>query len=134
MPELTRLKGLYEDAKKTGCRTPWGLGQEYAREQCQETYDFIMSGRMPERMIELPEPLQWDLWDSLEVLGRHPETATDAAPKISRGISPMNRTAKDVDAACKDAAESGQPDPISALKNKLLKLRRSMQCSNEFCR
>lgn len=127
MPVLTRLKSFYEDAKETGREKGWGLGMQFSGDECQEAYDFIVNGRMPERMSELPIPLQWDLWNALEVPARHLEKEADAARDIAMGIWPMSRTAKDVDVPCKEAVESGLPDLISALKNRLCELRRSRQ-------
>ena len=42
---------------------------------------------------------------------------------IAAGFSTMSQTAKDVDAPCKEAVESGLPELISALESRLRELR-----------
>lgn len=125
MPVLGRLKTSYEGAKKTGRKTGWG---EFSKAECQAAYDFIVSGRMPARMCELPTPLQWDLDGALGGPTRHLEKEADAAAQIALGMYAMSRTAKDVDAPCKEAVESRLPDLISALENRLRERGRSRSC------
>ena len=124
MPTLARLKSFYEEANEKGWKDRLWESMEFSKNECQEAYDFIVSGRMPDRMSELPNPLQWNLWNSLKVPGRHLEKEADAARDIASGIWPMSRTAKDVDAPCKEAVETGLPDLIAALKIRLRELRR----------
>ena len=127
MPVLARLESFYDQAKATGweedTRVVWP-GSKYSKEECQAAYDFIVSGQMPERMCDLPKPLQRNLTGRLEVPTRHLEKEADAACSISAGTYAMSRTAKDVDAPCKDAVESGLPDLIAALENRLRELGR----------
>ena len=124
IPTLARLESFYEEAKETGRKGRGWPSRGFTKEDCQAAYDFIVSGRMPECMSELPDPLQWDLWASLEVPSRHLEKEADATRWIAWGISAMSRTEKDVDAPCKEAVEAGLPELIAALKIRLHELQR----------
>lgn len=119
MSVLARLESVYEEAKETGRKRSWGSGYEWSKEECQAGYDFIVRGRMPERMSDLPDPLQWDIVFCLEVPGRHLGKEADAVGFIASGMYRMSRTAKDVDAPCMEAVEAGLPDFIQTLKNRL---------------
>ena len=121
MPVLARLESVYEYKIETG------VGEDHRseryKEECQATYDFIVSRQMPDYMSALPYPLQRNINDALEVPGRHLEKEAFSVEMIADGFLPMSRTAKDVDAPCKEAVESGVPELISALKTKLRELR-----------
>ena len=123
MPVLGRLKGFYEGGRHAGAQRRMG-GRALSKEECQAAYDFIVSGQMPERMCELPKPLQGDLDRAMEIPTRHLEKEGDAANDIAAGMYAMSRTEKDVDAPCKDAVASGLPDFIAALENRLRELGR----------
>lgn len=127
MPVLARLESYYDQAKATGWEEDTHVGwrgNKYSKEECQAAYDFIVSGQMPERMCDLPKPLQRNLKGRLEVPTRLLGKEADAACSISAGTYAMSRTAKDVDAPCKDPVESRLPDLIAALENRLRELGR----------
>ncbi|MXW82216.1 MAG: hypothetical protein F4246_07350 [Rhodothermaceae bacterium] len=123
MPLLARSKSFYKRAKDTGWKDRYSK-VEYSKEQCQEAYDFIVSGQMPDYMSVLPYPLQRDVSNGLEVPSRHLEKEAFAVRMIAGGFFPMSRTEKDVDAPCKEAVEAGLPDLIAALKIRLHELQR----------
>ena len=121
MPMLAGYKSFYERTKETGWEDEYG--EKYSKEECQKAYDFIVSGQIPDRMSELPEPLQPDVWFGLEVPSRYQEKEAFSVGMIAEGFFPMSRTEKDVAAPCKEAVEAVLPELISALDSILRELR-----------
>lgn len=119
MSALAGMEYRYESTRETGYTRGISADIEVPKEECQEAYTFIRSKSMPERMSDMPHTLQLDIDDHLEVPCRHLEKEAMSVRFIARGMYPMSRTEKDVDADCLEAVESGLPDFISALKNRL---------------
>ncbi len=118
---LRPLKNYYERHKDTGGAHYFWKDIKYSKEECQEAFEFLASGKAVDHIKDLPSALRTDVYlcPGLEIHTRHLEKKQRDARWIAMGVDHMSRTEKNIDAECIESVQAGLDDFILSLKERL---------------